>query len=994
LKVTSEPSWQQSIKKQLSGQEPFSLLPEHLLEQWIAQSKRLVFKPGQRLLRPDELNSNLYLVLKGEVRLIVLGDEVQGEITLGIRGPGQLLGWSGLLRTTPTEFVQARTEVFALALPAVDFISFFETFESFSLYFQNLTSPQEAYAVAIAAVDLEPKRPIEWFKEVLSKVKLARTTSFQQGTPLENLPDIPATWHWYLSTPNVPGVPVGTMLLPKTTSLPVRADLRLPYRAVAFPEVSTASFTALPVSDEIFTAVNIDEPALDLYHLGILEDDHLSDKDRFPELRGRGPLAEATAVIEIVAIQQQVPFRRDAIQKVLEDQFRRDKQLTLELIASLCELLGMSSQLAETATAHFASVETPAIFFIEGIPVVLQAFRHNCFILSHPHHGIQRLPVQYVSDKLGESVKFMLPQRVSSTPTSKFGWGWFTPLLTKYKIPLILVFSTSLLAQLFGLAIPLLLQQIIDKVLTQGNLSSLNVLGSTMIVLALFQGVLQTLRTFIFVDTTDRMDLTLGSSVITRLLSLPLSFFEKRPVGELSQRLGELNTIRNFLTGTALISLLNIIFASVYLIVMFVYSPLLSVVSLSTLPLYLLMVFGVAPIYKSLIRKRAVASARTQSHLIEVIGGIQTVKAQHFELTARWKWQDRYRNFVQEGFKSVALGATAGEIGNFLNQVSGLLVLWVGMWLVLQGNFTLGQLIAFRIISSNVTGPLLQLAGLYQGFQGVQLSMERLSDIIDQNPEFQTNELGSQICLPPIKGKVSFESVKFRFGSVGPFQVDNVSLEVLPGSFVGVVGQSGSGKSTLMKLLPRLYEPSSGKILIDDYDASKVDLSSLRRQIGIVPQDSLLFEGTVAENISLNDPQASTETIIECATLACAHDFIMSLPQGYATQLSERGSNLSGGQRQRLAIARTILSNPQLIILDEATSALDYETEKELCDNLQKWSKGKTVFFITHRLTTIRNCDLILVMHNGRLAEKGTHHELIASNNRYAALYRQQDSLT
>ena len=241
--------------------------------------------------------------------------------------------------------------------------------------------------------------------------------------------------------------------------------------------------------------------------------------------------------------------------------------------------------------------------------------------------------------------------------------------------------------------------------------------------------------------------------------------------------------------------------------------------ALSTLPLYILLVFGVAPLYRHLIRKRAVAQARTQSHLIEVLGGIQTVKAQHFELTARWKWQDRYRHFVTEGFKSVALGATA-RIGKFLNQLSGLLVLWVGMWLVLQGDFTLGMLIAFRIISGNVTGPLLQLSSLYQGYQQVQLSMERLSDIIDQNPELAGADI-EQIALPPIQGAVRFEDVKFRFGTKGPYQVDRVSVSIETGNFVGIVGQSGSGKSTLMKLLPRLYEPEQGRIFIDDYDIAR-----------------------------------------------------------------------------------------------------------------------------------------------------------------------------
>ena len=314
------------------------------------------------------------------------------------------------------------------------------------------------------------------------------------------------------------------------------------------------------------------------------------------------------------------------------------------------------------------------------------------------------------------------------------------------------------------------------------------------------------------------------------------------------------------------------------------------------------------------------------------------------------------------------------------------------MGLVLKGEMTLGMLIAFRIISSNVTGPLLQLSGLYQGFQAVQLSMERLGDIIDQNPELSSDESLRQISMPPISGAIRFENVRFRFGTKGPFQVDDVSLSISPGQFVGIVGQSGSGKSTLTKLIPKLYDPDQGRIFIDDYDISKVDLSSLRRQIGIVPQDSLLFEGTIAENISLNDPQASNDSIIEAAKIACAHEFIMSLGQGYATPLSEKGSNLSGGQRQRIAIARTVLANPQLLIMDEATSALDYNTERELCLNLQRWSAGRTVLFITHRLSSIRNSDLILVMNDGRLVEQGTHNNLLAKGERYFTLYNQQNN--
>ena len=345
-----------------------------------------------------------------------------------------------------------------------------------------------------------------------------------------------------------------------------------------------------------------------------------SDDDRYPLIRGKGQHAETLAVCEMVCLSQNVPFRRDVISKVLHDQLRRNKGLSVEIIGGLTELLGMNTHIAEIDSEYIKSVETPAIFFLDDVPVVYYGKPSDLEIkIAHPHNGLIKYSLEEIIGKLGSNLKLVLPKRVSTTPTSRFGFNWFTPLLKKYKKSLLLVFIASLLAQLFGLAVPLLIQQIIDKTLSQGNLSSLNVLGSAMITMALFQGILTVLRTYIFVDTTDRMDLTLGTSVIDRLLSLPLRFFEKRPVGELSQRIGELNNIRSFLTGTALVSVLNIVFATMYLVVMLAYSPLLTAVALSTLPLYVLIIFVCAPIYTSLIRKKAVAQARTQSHLIEVL---------------------------------------------------------------------------------------------------------------------------------------------------------------------------------------------------------------------------------------------------------------------------------------------------------------------------------------------------------------------------------------
>jgi ATP-binding cassette subfamily B protein len=348
-------------------------------------------------------------------------------------------------------------------------------------------------------------------------------------------------------------------------------------------------------------------------------------------------------------------------------------------------------------------------------------------------------------------------------------------------------------------------------------------------------------------------------------------------------------------------------------------------------------------------------------------------------------------SYVMAGFKTVITFTTANSGTTFLNQISSLLVLWVGSYLVLDGKLTLGQLIAFRIISGYVTSPLLRLTQLWQNFQETALSLERIADILDTPMESDEIDRGN-IPMPTIQGNVKFDNVSFRFAPTGALNLDSISLEFPAGKFIGIVGQSGSGKSTLMKLLPRLYPLESGRILVDDYDISKVELYSLRQQIGIVPQDTLLFEGSVQENIALNYPDATTDRIIRAAKIAFAHEFIMELPNGYNSPVGERGSGLSGGQRQRIAIARTVLQNPRLLILDEATSALDYDSENQVCTNIAAAFEGKTVFFITHRLTTIRNADIILMMDRGLVAEVGSHKELMALKGRYYCLYQQQET--
>jgi ATP-binding cassette subfamily B protein len=712
---------------------------------------------------------------------------------------------------------------------------------------------------------------------------------------------------------------------------------------------------------------------------------------QYPYVRGSGQVDAILACFQMLSQHLTLPFRRDTLRKVLVNQQDRMGELSLMTCGAVAEMMGLSAQLVTVPASSVGRLQAPALISWQDSFAVLYEISDRMMVLAVPQVGVLRQKTEDFVQVWGEQGQVLLLQPTQYTPQQKFGLSWFTPYLVKYRQVLIEVLIASFFVQLFGLANPLMTQVIIDKVIINNSPGTLEVLGIFLIVIALFEGLLTSLRTYLFVDTTNRIDLALGAEIINHLLRLPLRYFERRPVGELSTRINELENIRQFMTSTVLTVVLDAIFSVIYVVVMFFYSWQLALVALVTIPVFALLTALVSPIVRRQLRTKAERNAQSQSYLVEVLSGIQTVKAQNIELRSRWQWQERYGRYVSAGFKTVQTATAASSANHFLSQLSSLLVLWVGAYLVIQQQLTLGQLIAFRIIAGYVTSPLLRLTQVWQNFQETALSLERLSDIIDTPMESDERDRDN-ISMPLIQGNVRFENVSFRFNPSGPLQLSNINLEFPAGMFVGIVGLSGSGKSTLMKLLPRLYPLESGRILIDNYDIGKVELYSLRRQIGIVPQDTLLFEGSVQDNIALNYPDATTEEIIAAAKVAAAHDFIMNLPNGYNTPVGERGSALSGGQRQRIAIARTVLQNPSLLIMDEATSALDYESERQVCLNLADAFQDRTVFFITHRLPTIRNADIILMMDQGIAVEQGTHDELMALKGRYYCLYRQQEA--
>ena len=610
-----------------------------------------------------------------------------------------------------------------------------------------------------------------------------------------------------------------------------------------------------------------------------------------------------------------LPFRRDVLSRILNDQLKRSGQgaLPLQAVAAICDLLGLRTTALQPNSADLLTpLAVPGTHPDQRASLGALASPPTAAARWRPRGGQRWIDAAELLDQSpGEQLAVLCLERSASTPKARFGLGWFVPAIQKHRNALLQVVITSFFVQLLGLFNPLLIQQIIDAVISQGNYSSLNVLGTLLVAMALAQALLGSLRTYLFSDTTNRIDISLGATIIHHLLRLPLGYFAKRPVGEVSSRIAELEKIRSFLTGTALTVLLDAVFSVVYIAVMLLYSVPLTFAALGVLPLFVGLTMGVAPIIRRQLRQQAEANARVQSHLVETLSGMETVKGQGMELPSEWRWEQLYGGQIEAGFRNTITSTAAGSANQFLGQVSGLIVIWFGAMLVLEGKMTLGQLIAFRILSGYVTSPLLRLASLWQNFQETALSLERLSDIVDHREEIEI--AGENLPpIPPLQGAISYEGVNFRFGSSGPLQLLNVNFEIPAGSFVGIVGSSGSGKSTMLKLLTRLFDPLEGTIRIDGYDIAKVDLYSLRSQVGVVPQDSLLFDGTVQANIALTRPDASFEEITGAAQVACAHDFIQALPGGYSSSVGERGSALSGGQRQRMAIARMVLKRPRL----------------------------------------------------------------------------------
>ncbi|WP_051884296.1 type I secretion system permease/ATPase [Lysobacter antibioticus] len=569
----------------------------------------------------------------------------------------------------------------------------------------------------------------------------------------------------------------------------------------------------------------------------------------------------------------------------------------------------------------------------------------------------------------------------------KFDIRWFIPEFIRHRRLLGEVLLISLILQLLALAAPLLFQVVMDKVLVHKALSTLDILAASLIVVGLWEVVLTGLREYLFTHTTNRIDIALGVKLFRHVLGLPLMYFKSRQIGTIIARVQQLEGIRNFLTGSMLTLCVDVIFTFVFFYVMARLSWTLTLVVLAGLPFYLALAYASTRPLQKRIERQFQAAAMNKSLLNESVRGVETIKSMAVEPRMLRRWESQAAEAVEAGFHTQTLNSSVSHGVVLLQKVVAVGIIWVGASMVTSLELTIGQLIAFSMMASHVNAPIAKLIELWQQFVQARVAVEKLGDMLNLPAEQEQVGLRPE---NPIIGSLRIRGLVFRYQPDSEPVLKGVNLDINAGESIGIVGPSGSGKSTLAHLLQKLHSPDEGEIHLDGIPLHQMDTKYLRSQIGVVQQESYLFNRSVRHNIAIRDAAASLDDVAHAAKLAGAHDFILQLPFGYDTVLAEAGSSLSGGQRQRVAIARALMANPRVLIFDEATSALDDESQAVIQENMAEIARGRTVITIAHRLSAVRRCDRIVTLEQGRVTEIGSHEELLVRGGCYARLYELQ----
>jgi ATP-binding cassette subfamily B protein len=569
-----------------------------------------------------------------------------------------------------------------------------------------------------------------------------------------------------------------------------------------------------------------------------------------------------------------------------------------------------------------------------------------------------------------------------------FGLRWFIPEILQQKKAFRDVAIAALAMHILALASPIFFQLVIDKVLVHHSISTLWVLAGGITIALLFEALFGFMRQILTLWGTNKIDIRLTRRTFAHLLSLPIDYFETTSAGVIVRHMQQMEKIRNFLTGRMFFTALDATALIIFLPILFSYSAKLATIVLLFALLISLVVAILVPTFQRRLNALYTAEGQRQALMVETIHGMRTVKALAIEPMQRRTWDQRSAHAMNMHFRVGQISITGNAVTDFLGKLLPVVIIVIGAQDVFDQTLSVGALIAFQMLSTKVTSPLIAIVGLVNEYQETALSVRMLGEVMNRAPE---GRAGGGL-RPELRGNISFDNVVFRYPGAVNNALDRASFQIREGSVIGVVGRSGSGKTTITKVIQGLYNIQEGIVRFDGYDAREIDLSHLRRQIGVVLQENFLFYGTVRDNIAATMPEASFEEVVEAAQAAGADEFIERLPQGYDTVLEENASNLSGGQKQRLSIARALLAKPRILVLDEAASALDPESEAIFIRNLSRIAVGRTVVMISHRLSTLVNADSILVMQRGQLMDAGRHDELLQRCSTYIQLWNQQTS--
>ena len=945
---------------------------------------------GTPLLPIEELPAHLIYILEGSARL--LSKDKNRPRTIHHLTPGSFVGLLSILSTYPIELAIADRPLRGLLIPTSSVVDHLRhnphLYDGLKDYLFNILYD---HICEIASQSFPNKA------EFLQKMNIENGTKVSLISSNEFHLDKSEDCEYYLASDNCNGLKFGDRI---EGLISLRQRGELPLRIIQIKP-------------------NHPDTVQDYARINTLKNNPLKDPSQYSRDRTKNILARdigqheprrpathkaipknksgsqlLTYLVAVICDELDYPYNRERLKKINGGLCSDDSDYlqSLSIVQSAAKI-GLRCDNLKLNKDNLTQYDGVIIANISSTPILVLSSNPSLSLCCDHINGYVDYDTSELSTLLfndcNELDAFLVVKR-NRLVTNRFDLSLFKPYALKYKREIIEVLILSFFVQFVGLFGPLIIQQIIDKVINQRSLSSLSVLGGALLVLTLFEGLFATTRTYLSSAVANRIDFSIGTNLLTHILDLPLSFFDKGSVGDVSTRLNEVEKIRSFFTGQLVTSVLDAVFSILYILIMFIYSPLLATVALAVVPLQAFLTLVSTPRILKHYQQAAEANSNSQSHLVETLSNMITVKSQNLELISRWKWQSSYKDYMSSLFRKTQLSSASSESSKLLQKLSQLLVLWVGVGLVLDAKLTLGGLIAFRIISGYVTSPLLRLTTIFQSYQEIQVSLSRIADLVNRRGESE-HDNSLNISMPPIKGEIHVRDVSFRFNKNHKIPIlDHVSCSIPQGAFVGIVGSSGSGKSTFTKLICRFYEPDQGYITIDGYDISKVELYSLRSQIGYVPQTPMLFSGTIKDNICAGIQDPSEADLITASQVACAHDFIMALPDGYLSEVGERGASLSGGQMQRIAIARTILADPALLILDEATSALDYKTEHQVFSNIHSHLKKVTTIYITHRLSQANLFDQILFMDSGTVTEAGTHNELLQRRGQYYSLFDQQ----